>query len=102
SDRPPLRHYWYGVVSGCFFGFVATAGTGFFLGALTAFLPGPYATIWTRITVLLAGPPFMAMAGGVAVLVLFWKEILIGGALFGMFNAWLVRRLRGRTPECVS
>jgi len=97
SDRPSFRHYWYGVVSGCFFGLVATAGTCFFLGALTAFLPAPDATIWTRIAVLLAGPLFMAMAGGIAFSVIFWKEILLGGALFGIFNAWLARRLRGRT-----
>ena len=93
SDRPPLRHYWFGAVSGCVFGFVATAGTCFFLGALAAFLPGRDATIWTRVAVLLGGPIFMAMSGGIAFSVIFWKEILIGGALFGIFNAWLVRRL---------
>jgi len=93
SDRTPLRHYWFGVVSGCVFGFVATAGTCFFLGALTAFLPARDTTIWTRIAVLLGGPIFMAMSGGIAFSVIFWKEILIGGALFGIFNAWLVRRL---------
>jgi len=93
SDRPPLRHYWFGAVSGCAFGVVATAGTSFFLGAMAAFLPAPDATIWTRIVVVLGGPVFMAMAGGIGFSVIFWKEILIGGAVFGIFNAWLERRL---------
>ena len=93
SDRPSLRHYWFSAASGCVFGFVASAGTCFFLGALAAFLPARDATLWTRLAVLLAGPFFMAMAGGLALWVIFWKEILIGGALFGIFNAWLVRRL---------
>ena len=93
SDRPPFRHYWFGAVSGCCFGFIATAGTCFVLGAMAAFLPAQDATIWTRIVVLLGGPPFMAMSGGIAFSVIFWKEILIGGAWFGLFNAWLVRHL---------
>src|SRR5262249_34617674 len=93
SNRSPLRHYWFGAVSGCCFGFVATAGTSFFLGALAAFLPAPETTIWTRIAVLLAGPLFMAMSGGIAFSVIFWKEILIGGALFGIVNAWLASRV---------
>src|SRR5262249_7586419 len=93
SDRPPLRDCWFGAVWGCCFGVVGTAGTSFFVGGMAAFLPAPDATIWTRIVVLLGGPVFMAMAGGIGFSVIFWKEILIGGVLFGIFNAWLVRRL---------
>ena len=73
--------------------FVATAGTSFFLGAITAFLPGRDTTIWTRMVVLLGGPPVMAMSGGIAFSILFWKEILLAGAAFGLFNTWIVRRM---------
>lgn len=93
SDRSPVYHYRFGVISGCVFGVIATAGTCFFLGAMAAFLPAQDATIWTRIVVLVGGPPFMAMSGGMAFSVIFWKEIVIGGAAFGLFNAWLVRHL---------
>ena len=92
TERAPLRHYRFGIVAGCFFGFAATAGSCFFVGAIAAFLPARDATLLTRFAVLLAGPIFMAMAGGLAFSILFWKEILIGGAVFGVFNTWLVRR----------
>src|SRR4029078_12270424 len=87
------RDYGFAAVSGCVFGVIATVGACGFLGAMAAFLPAPDATVWTRTAVLLGGPPFMAMSGGIAFSVIFWKEILIGGALFGMFNAWMVRAL---------
>jgi hypothetical protein len=92
-DRPAAAHYRFGAAAGCVFGFVATAGTSFFLGAITAFLPGRDTTIWTRMAVLLGGPPFMAMSGGIAFSILFWKEILLAGAAFGLFNTWIARRM---------
>jgi hypothetical protein len=91
-DRPPAAHYRFGA-AGCVFGFVATAGTSFFLGAITAFLSGRDTTIWTRMVVLLGGPPVMAMSGGIAFSILFWKEILLAGAAFGLFNTWIARRM---------
>jgi hypothetical protein len=92
-DRPPAAHYGLGAAAGCVFGFVATAGTSFFLGAIAAVLPARDTTSWTRIAVLLGGPPFMAMSGGIAFSVIFWKEILVAGAAFGLFNTWIVRRI---------
>jgi hypothetical protein len=93
ADRSPAAHYRFGAAAGCVFGFVATAGTGFFLGAIAAFLPARDATIWTRMAVLLGGPPFMAMSGGIAFSIIFWKEILLAGAAFDLFNTWVVRRV---------
>ena len=100
SAPPPLNHYAFGAAAGCVFGFAATVGTCFFLGGISAFLPGP-GTIVTRIVVLIGGPLFMATAGGIAFSVLFAKEILVTGAAFGIFNAWLVRRSRygGEGPD---
>jgi hypothetical protein len=92
-DRPPAAHYRFGAAAGCVFGFVATAGTSFFLGAIAAFLPARDTTIWTRMAVLLGGPPFMAMSGGIAFSIIFWKEILVAGSAFGLFNTWMVRRM---------
>ncbi|HEX7794203.1 MAG TPA: hypothetical protein VF456_07635 [Vicinamibacterales bacterium] len=92
-NRPPAAHYRLGAAAGCVFGFVATAGTCFFLGAIAAFLPARDTSIWTRMAVLLGGPPVMAMSGGIAFSIIFWKEILLAGASFGLFNTWIVRRM---------
>jgi hypothetical protein len=92
-DRPPVAHYRFGAAAGCVFGFIATAGTCFFLGAIAAFLPARDTTIWTRMAVLIGGPPFMAISGGIAFSIIFWKEILLAGAAFGLFNTWIARRV---------
>lgn len=93
ADRSPAAHYRFGAAAGCVFGFVATAGTCFFLGAIAALLPARDTTIWTRMAVLIGGPPVMAMSGGIAFSIIFWKEILLAGAAFGLFNTWVVRRV---------
>ena len=33
----------------------------------------------------------MAISGGIAFSIIFWKEILVAGAAFGLFNTWMVR-----------
>lgn len=87
--QPAARYFMRSAFAGVLFGLAACPLTGFFLGvvSLTWRAPGVDQLEWTR---LLAAPFYMMIMGAITFPILFFKQILAGGLLFGVLNAaWL-------------
>lgn len=90
-QRSAVRYYLKSALAGVVFGVVACAAVGFVSGLLVPFLPSSGSSIPERLWVL-AGAPFLLATGFFFSGFLFWRELLIAGVGFGVFNGWWVRR----------
>lgn len=84
------RYYLKSSLAGIAFGVVACAAVGFVFGLMVPFFPGP-GGLGERLMALL-GAPFLLGIGFFFAGFLFWKQVLIAGVAFGLFNGWWARR----------
>lgn len=84
------RYYLKSSLAGVVFGVVACAAVGFVFGLMVPFFPGP-GGLGERVMALV-GAPFLLGIGFFFMGFLFWKQVLIAGIGFGLFNGWWVRR----------
>lgn len=77
--------------AGVWFGFAASAMTGFFSGLLLPLIPGIDATLGQRLAIGFGAPGLLMMGFGLSSL-LFIVQILVFGVAFGLLNGWLLRR----------
>lgn len=95
SHQPASRYYLKSALAGIVFGLAACAGVGFVTGLTVPFMPGPPVVLTERL-MMLAGAPFLLAIGFFFTGFVFWKQMLITGVAFGLFNGWWVRRAWGR------
>lgn len=99
SRQPASRYYLKSALAGVLFGLVACAAVGFVSGLFVAFLPAPGPVELTERLIVLAGAPFLLATGFFFIGFVFWKQVLIAGVAFGLFNGWWVRRQLVANPN---
>lgn len=93
GEGEECRYYVRSGLAGVVFGIIACSVTGFFVGVSVVILsfiePQPGATF----PVILGAPIYMFFMVGLVFPFLFFKEIVVGGIVFGLLNALFIRRL---------
>ncbi len=92
SHQPASSFYLKSALAGVVFGVAVNPVVGFVFGLATPFLPMPDGTPLTDRLLLLVGAPSYLAIGFFFTGFVFWKQVLIAGLGFGLFNGWWVRR----------
>ena len=91
--QPRRQFYRVASTAGVGFGVAASAAVGLFFPLMLALVPnGADQSLTDRVLLTLLGPLLLVPGALFTALIAFGIELLVFGILFGLLNAWLVRR----------